>query len=474
MKRIAIIDDTPVAQPIADVLFELTPDVAIVGAGAAGLVAALAACEAGAEVVVFERDAVPRGSTALSSGLVPAAGTRLQREADVDDTPESLARDVHAKTRGAVDDAVVQSLARSIGPTIDWLVERHRVPWVLAGGFDYPGHAARRMHGLPSRTGEELMDHLVRAVAEAGIDVLTEARVSALYAEGETVRGLRITRPDGSTEDVGARSLVLACCGFGGNRAMLKKHIPLMADAPFLGHTGNVGDGIRWGEALGGVPADMGAFQGHGSVAIPYNIGISWAVMMAGGIQVNRRGERFAHEHRGYSEQALDVLRQPDGIAYDIYDARCHEVTMGFGHYRDAVEAGAIRVAPTASELAALLGLPEGALERTLAAVERYAEGRATDPLGRDFTTRPKLVPPYYAIKVTGGLYHTQGGLAVDPVGRVRRRSGGTLPNLFAAGGAARGVAGPADWGYLAGVGLLSAIGLGRLAGEAAAVSARR
>ena len=455
-------------RPVADARFDFEADISVVGGGCAGLIAAMAARESGAEVVVFERDPVTRGSTALSSGLIPAAGTRLQRDAGIADSPELLAADIRKKARNEIDEVVVRAVAEAVGPAIDWLMERHAVPFSLVEGFQYPGLSVQRMHGTPKRTGEELMDHLYRAATNAGVDVLTDARAEWLYCEGERVRGLCVVRPDGSSEDVASKALVLACCGFGGNRAMVQRYIPIIADAPFMGHTGNEGHGILWGEALGGELRHMGAFQGHGSVAIPYNIGISWAIMMSGGIQVNALGERFANEHRGYSEQAVDVLRQPGGYAFDIYDERCHRIATEMGHYRDAVAAGAIRTGATAAELGSTLGLPAGALERTLANALSFAAGSA-DPLGRDFTTRAELKPPYYAVKVTGGLYHTQGGLAVDGEGRVIRRAGGVLPNLFAAGGSACGVSGPADWGYLAGNGLLLAVALGRLAGTAAA-----
>lgn len=455
-------------RPVAEARFSLDCDVAIVGAGAAGHVATLAASEQGASVIAFERDRVPSGSTGLSSGLVPAAGTRLQRDAGVVDSAGALARDIQRKARHQADDAVVRSLAESIGPTIDWLMDRHGIPFVLVDGFAYPGHGARRMHGPPLRTGQQLMDHLVRAAAEAGVDVVTQAAVQVLYHDGERIRGVRIERPDGSGEDIGCRALVLCCCGYGGNRALVERYMPAAASAVFLGHAGNEGHAVIWGEQLGAELADMTAFQGHGSVAVPHNIGITWAIMMSGGIQVNALGERFANEHRGYSEQALDVLRQPGAIAFDVYDRRCHEVAVGFDHYRHAVAAGAIRIADGIASLEAQCALPSGSLARTLAAVAAYRAG-AEDPLGRDFTSLPPLEPPYHAIKVTGGLYHTQGGLAVDPVGRVKRARGGCFPNLFAAGGAARGVSGPADWGYLAGNGLLSALALGRLAGVAAA-----
>ena len=83
-------------------------------------------------------------------------------------------------------------------------------------------------------------------------------------------------------------------------------------------------------------------------------------------------------------------------------------------------------------------------------------------------TTRPELIPPYFGVKVTGALFHTQGGLVVDGEARVHRAAGGRFPNLFAAGGTAVGVSGPGAWGYLSGNGLLSAVALGRIAGRAA------
>ena len=116
-----------------------------------------------------------------------------------------------------------------------------------------------------------------------------------------------------------------------------------------------------------------------------------------------------------------------------------------------------------------MCGLPAEALQRTLSHVAACARGEAQDPLGRDFRGAPPLAPPYHAIKVTGALFHTQGGLAVDAHARVLDERGAPLPNLWAGGGAARGLSGAHAWGYLSGNGLLSAIALGRLAGQGAA-----
>jgi fumarate reductase flavoprotein subunit len=253
---------------------------------------------------------------------------------------------------------------------------------------------------------------------------------------------------------------------------MVKQYIPEMAQALFFGHTGNQGDGIRWGQALGAATRHLGAYQGHGSVVTPHNILITWAVMMEGGIQVNAQGERFSNEHHGYSEQAVAVLAQPGGVAWNIFDAQRHKLGMDFADYREAMAAGAIKSAPSVAALAAALGLPAAALEQTIAATYRFAEGAAADPFGRDFRGKAPLAAPFYGAKVTGALFHTQGGLVVDGDARVCRADGRTLPNLYAAGGAACGVSGAHVWGYLSGNGLLAAVTLGRLAGRHAAMRA--
>lgn len=420
--------------------------VVIVGAGACGLTAALAARDAGAEVVVLERDASPAGSTALSSGFIPAAGTRYQRAAGVDDSPEIFAADVMRKNHNEADALMVATVCRAIGPTLEWLDERHGVRFDVLQGFTYPGHSRLRMHAVAEKTGEALMAALLRACA--GVDILTSARVTDVDRER-----VRFVRPDGSAEEVAYDALVLACSGFGGHKQMVERYLPEISAALYFGHAGNQGDAVRWGTALGASVMDMTAYQGHGSVATPHGILITWALMTEGGIQVNSRGERFSNEHLGYSEQCLPVLEQPERVAWCIYDERLHQLGMTFPDYRDAHAAGAVKPAPA---------LPK--LDDTLAQVARFAQGKETDPFGRDFTTKPKLVPPYYAVKVTGALFHTQGGLVIDPTARML-----PLPNVFAGGGAARGLSGAHVWGYLSGNGLLSAVGLGAIAGRSAA-----
>ncbi|MEM7744063.1 MAG: FAD-dependent oxidoreductase [Pseudomonadota bacterium] len=453
---------------IEGVAFPVSVGVLIIGAGAAGITAALAAHDRGADVLVLERDPVPLGSTSMSSGFVPAAGTRAQTHQGIEDDATRFAEDIGKKAGGRAVPSLVALATREIAPAVDWLEQAHGLEWEVLDGFLYPGHSRHRMHAVPERTGAALLERLLSAAAAAGIPIATGARVTALYAgpDGQ-VRGAETTRTDGATELIGCDALILACCGYGANREVVARHIPLMADAPYWGHPGNTGDALVWGQGLGAAAACLSGAQGHGSLAHPHGALITWALMMEGGIQVNADGRRFSNEHRGYSEQAVDVLSQPGAVAWCIFDARLREMADGFPDFREAAAAGAV-LQGDAAALARATGLPADALAQTLQDTQAFADGRDQDPHGRDFTTNPPLGIDLFAVRVTGALFHTQGGLMIGDDARVLHQNGQALPNLFAAGGAACGVSGDRLDGYLSGNGLLSAIAFGRVAGREA------
>ena len=452
------------------VAFDVKVPVVIIGAGAAGLVAALSAREAGQDVLVLERDVVPRGSTALSAGLIPAPGTRWQKAAGIVDSPELFGSDIDAKAKGEPEPSLVKTVTEAVGPTIEWLADRHGLPFSLIDDFRYPGHSVCRMHGLPSRSGGELVDRLREATVLSGVDILCDACVTSLFAEPDgRIAGVAFVRPDGSQELIGCGALILACNGYGGNKDLVQRHIPELGTALYFGHEGNQGDALLWGQALGAATRHLSGHQGHGSVAHPHGVLITWATITEGGFQVNLRGERFSDESHGYSEQAAVVLRQPEGLAWTIFDARLAGIARQFEDFRQAEALGAILTADTIEDLARQMGVPMDALKATVQEVDALKHAGATDRFGRDFVGSPPLQPPYCAVRVTGALFHTQGGLVVDGEAHVMRKNGTVLPNLFAVGGAACGVSGSKAEGYLSGNGLLSAVALGRIAGVATA-----
>ncbi len=455
--------------------FDLHVPVVIIGAGAAGLVAALAAQEAGAEVLVLERDSLPRGSTALSAGLIPAAGTSWQRAAGISDDPATFAADILAKAHDEPDAAIVARVTQEVAPALEWLAARHGLPFSVITDFSYPGHSARRMHGLPNRSGEALIDALRSAVERTEIPIICDARVTTLYTDGAgRILGVAFTRPDGTVEEAGCAQLILACNGYGGNKELVAQHIPSLASALYFGHPGNQGEALLWGEQLGAATRHLSGHQGHGSVAHPAGILITWATITEGGVQVNTHGQRFCNEARGYSEQAAEVLRQPDGIAWTIFDARIAGIARQFEDFRQAEAAGAIVEAADWPALAARMNVPADALAATMAQVSAAKSGAAAAAFRRDFSHSAELVAPFRAVKVTGALFHTQGGLEVDGDARVLDANGTAFANLFAAGGAACGVSGAQAAGYLSGNGLLMAVALGRLAGHTAGAATQQ
>jgi flavocytochrome c len=457
--------------------FDASVPVLVVGGGGAGMTAALAAADAGAEVMVLERDATPSGTTSMAQGFICAAATKAQREKGVNDSADAMFADIMKKTRGETDEKLARTIARECGPTIDWLMDGHKFPFdvELAWRTDF-GHSVPRLHGLPSRTGNELLGRLIRAGEDKGVALTTNAHVVDVYADDkDRVLGVGIARPDGTRETLGCDALVLATCGFGANRQMVRRFIPDMGESPYFGHEGDDGEGIQWGMDLGAATADMAAFQGYGALSIESGVLVNYNIVMEGGIQVNQRGERFSNELFDISGQSKQVLAQPNGVAWVLYDDRLRASNLRWPEYQQLTKLGMVKSAPDIAGLAKIIGVPVDVLQKTVADCIAFAGGKGQDSFGRDFTRNPALssAGPYFAAKVTGALFHTQGGLVVDEHARVRRGDGSPMPNLFAGGGTARSISGPGVWGYLPAAGLCMAVTLGRLAGASAAALTR-
>lgn len=451
----------------------LAADVLVAGAGAAGLAATLAAAERGRSVVLCEARENFRAdcNTALSTSMVPAGGSRWQREADVEDSPERFYDDVMRKTRGATDPTVARALIAVAPALVEWLADRWGVPLSLATDFNYPGHSRFRCHAVPDRAGATLHRHLLDAALER--PEVTFACPMTLQAVRLDARGVVasavVAPPGGAAEDLPVGVVVLASGGFGANRDLVRTHMPEIADGLYFGSAGCDGAALSIGRALGADEAYLDSYQGHGSVATPANVMVTWATVMHGAILVNARGARVADETQGYSEFARTTLAQSGGVMWVVLDRRVDDACASFADHRALRESGAIRWFDDARSLAMHIGCDVDTLAATLeaAGAAATAADEAADAFGRTRWEAP-LAPPYGAVKVTGALFHTQGGLRVDGDARVLRH-GVPIPGLFAAGGAAAGISGHGASGYLAGNGLLAALGLGYLAGMAAA-----
>ncbi|MEU4570491.1 FAD-binding protein [Micromonospora sp. NPDC023956] len=443
-------------------------DVLVAGAGAAGLAAALAAARDGRTVVLAEaRETFRQGSnTVMSTSMIPAAGSRWQQAAGIEDSPGRFLADIRAKTHDRADPVVAAALTAVAPELVGWLADECGVPLDLVTDFRYPGHSALRCHSVPDRSGASLHRALLdAATGRDDLHLMVPARLVDVHLDSAgTVRAAELERPDGTREVLETPTVVLATNGFAADPELVRRHLPEIAHGVYHGGEASRGDALRLAERLGLDTGYLDAYQGHGSLAVPDAILLTWAVVMHGGFLADSAGLRFGDETVGYSEYAVPVLARPGGQAWAIYDRRVHDACLAFKDYLDVVAAGAVRWADDVDALATVLGAPVGTLTATLAAAEAAATGAAPDALGRTGWGAP-LRPPYAAVRVTGALFHTQGGLRVDRHARVLR-DGAPVPGLYAAGGAAVGISGHGAGGYLAGNGLLSALGLGYLAGR--------
>ena len=438
----------------------------VVGAGACGMVAALAAAKRGVRVLLLEKGNEPAGNTARSTGLIPAAGTRFQREAGIlDDSPELMAEDIFRKNGYESDPGITKVLCEQSGPLVEWLVDEAGCEMVCNTDFLYPGQSRHRMHGPKVGYGSELARSLENAIrVDTRIELFMNSSVEELLSEDGKVTGVETS--DG---EIRADAVVLALNGFGGDREMVERYLgPEAAAALYYGSPNNTGEGIRWGMALGAATGHMGSYQGHASVAAPDGPLVTWGVVVNGAILVNRDGRRFGSETVGYSEYAGAVMAQPGGEAWEIFDAEVYAASLGT-RFDEVVESGKVVSSETLEGLAATFGLPTDAVAKTIDETNRSARGEAQDPFGREEFLGGPLEPPFYGIHVRGALFHTQGGLQVDTSARVLRPDGTHIQSLYAGGGTAVGVSGSGYRGYSSGNGLLAAAVLGKVAGEAAA-----
>src|SRR5215210_6228276 len=403
------------------------------------MVAALAAAKRGVRVLVLEKGNEPAGNTARSTGLIPAAGTRFQREAGVpDDTPELMAEDIFEKNDYESDPEITRLLCEESGPLVEWLVDEIGCEMLCYTDFLYPGQSRHRMHGPKESYGSELVRQLESAMRdEPRIELRTDIPVEGLLWDGRRVTGVETA--DGPAE---AGAVILALNGFGGDREMVGEYLgPEAAAALYYGSPNNTGEGIRGGIALGAATEHMSSYQGHASVAFPDGPLVTWAVVVNGAILVNRRGERFGCESVGYSEYAGAVMAQPGGEAWEIFDEEVYEASRGT-RFEEVIEAGKVVRSENLQELAETFGLPAGALSATVQETNRAARGEVPDPFGREEFSGGPLEPPLYGIHERGALFHTQGGLKVDSLARVLKPDGDPIPGLYAGGGTAVGVSG--------------------------------
>ena len=437
-------------------------DAVIVGAGAAGMLAALRAADAGARVALIDAADGTQSNLTVSSGMFSAAGTRFQAAAGIEDSPARWVGDIRQKIGTAVDPAILAAVTGRSAGVAHFMADRLGLP-IRVMDLTLPGHTAARVHTGPAASGAELAAMLQAAAQRSPhIEFMQHTRAEELIVQQGRVCGVRT-----SSGPVLARLTLLASGGFAANRDMIARHAPEILGAVNIGLGPNDGWAVQAGRALGGAVMLMDSYQGQGHTTPCGRARLGAGLAQFGAIALNAEARRFADETMGPSEFGAAVLAQPGRTAIELFDRVTHDQAWQLSSYRSAFEQGLILEAPTLDALATKFSLPLPTLQETMQAWREAVEG-SPDPFGRRTGLRI-LQPPFLAARITGALAHTQGGLRVDSAARVLRDDGAAIPGLLAAGGAAASISGRGAAGYLPGNGLAQALTLGMIAGETVA-----
>jgi len=460
---------------------EVDVDVVVVGSGAAGLCAALAAREAGAaRVLVAEAEGVVGGSSRLSGGLIMGAGTRYQRALGIEDDADALFHDYLTVNRWNVDAGVVRRLADLAGPTVDWLGDlgvEFAERLVFGGDERVP-----RVH-VPVGRGAGVVEVLTRHVREAGVDIALGRRVDRLLVEDGAVVGVAV-----GDDEIRSSAVVIASGGFANAPELMQRHFPSAAatgNAWYIGADGSRGDALALAEQVDAqlIGHDRGLRLLHTGFAKIYEAYLpGWLVL------VNQSGHRFCDETAPYGMMDFLVREQGDRVFALLDHAVLEAAAHGSARYKqlipgaknrsphwnlDVIEQmvaeGRVVRGDTVEAVAEGLGLSPRAVS---GAVRRYnahvAAGCDADFAKSSTFLEPLSTPPFYGVEMRPStVCFTAYGLRIDSDARVLDVAGEVVPGLFAAGECTGGVVGAQYVG--SGNSYANCTVFGRIAGASAA-----
>lgn len=451
-------------------------DVVVIGGGLAGYCAAHTAAEAGAQVLLLEKQSEIGGSTVLSGGFLAFAGTDLQKAAGIEDSNELLVSDLKNSGGRENDERLLNVYAEHQLEACQWLMN---IGVTFKGVQLSSAQSVPRAHATDPQVLMKLVADCAHRTGRVRTVLSAPAERLIRMRQGDPVVGV-LAKLGGTSQAIRARrGVVLAAGGFSRNAEMLKNFVPGQAKAVNYGGAGNTGDGIKMAWALGAGFRDMGYIKGTFGFHVNARTqpGRDWTKLFVyrGAIAINQHGKRYVDESLSYKLLGDAVLRQPDAMAYQMFDQgimdQAADGVPPFD-FRSAERRGLLLRADSIDALAARMGVDAATLASTVRRYNDFLERGRDEDFGRDglSTHYGKLVkiehPPFYAYPCTSGLIATYCGLTVDPDARVIDVFGEPIGRLFAAGELMGGFHGVA---YMTGSSLGKCVIFGRIAGHNAA-----
>lgn len=490
-------------------------DVVVVGAGGAGMTAAITAAQAGKTVIIVEEAAITGGNTSRATGGMNAAKTELQDEntfgeeagvekglaaadaydnlADLKATVAQQWADYQANPEGYFDSVelfildtmvggkginnidLVTTLANNSADAIDWLANLG-TPIALTDVSSFGGASVKRIHrplnaeGKTVSVGSYMVPLLEENCKSLNVEILTETEATSIIMNEGAAAGIVAVNGE-TTYTINAKSVVLASGGFGANLDMVVEYKPELAGFASTNASTITGDGIKMAMEAGAATVDMEQIQIHPTVYVSETGStslITEGLRGDGAILVNQEGVRFCDEVGTRDAVSAAELAQTGSYAYLIVDQAMVDASSVIAGY---ITKGLTMNAEgqSAADLAATLGCDAATLENTISTWNSYVEAKEDPEFGRTSFANP-LVDSYYAIKITPAVHHTMGGIAINTSAEVLNAEGTAIANLFAAGEVTGGVHGA---NRLGGNAVADIVVFGRIAGASAAANAQ-
>ncbi len=450
-------------------------DVVVIGAGGAGLTAAIEAKNNGAAtVVVLEKMASVGGNTVRSGGGINAAETRIQKSLGVPDTKETHFRDTMAGGDLTGDPELVHFFTDNAADTVHWIIDYVGAEYLTDYLIHFGGHSYARAVAPKYNSGENLIAKLKDKAEEIGVIIKTSTEATDLIMADGRVAGVTAKKSGQTITFNASKSVIIASGGFVANVEMRKKYNP-MFDESYKLYTvspGSTGDGIVMAQAIGADVTQMDYIQSFPtSNPITGELSDISFTRFAGAILVNQKGNRFVEELERRDVISTAILAEPENYAYLVWNEEIGKAGNTMANNQDEfeklTEQGLIVKADTMAEAAEFFKIPADQLNATVAKVNEYAKA-GIDP---DFNHRGGLVDlsvgPFYIERITPSVHHTMGGLKIDVNTRVLDKNGNPIPGLYAAGEVTGGIHGA---NRLGGNAIADILVFGRAAGKNAAL----
>jgi len=496
---------------------EETVDVVVVGAGGAGMTAAITATDAGKKVIVVESQPIAGGNSVRSTGGMNAAKTPYQDKnefkeaAGVEktlataaekfadnatitalaatvksqwdayqanpqgyfDSVELMELDTMIGGKGKNNPELVKALAENSAAAIEWLAS---IGAEVKNVGAFGGASVKRIHrpvnadGKVTAVGAYIVPILEKNLQDRNVQFLFDTTANEIIMKDGKAVGIKGTGKDGHKVTINAKSVVIATGGFGANAEMVEKYKPELKGFATTNAEGAQGQGIDMATAAGAATVDMDQIQIHPTVHIEEDGNahlITEGLRGDGAILVNAEGKRFYDEVSTRDKVSAAIIEQTDKSAWLIVDQTMVDKSAVIAGY---IKSGYTVTGATYEELAKAMGVDEATFTSTMNTWNQAVEAKSDAEFGRTSFANPLTTAPYYAIKITPAVHHTMGGIVINPKAEVLNEKGEAISGLYAAGEVTGGVHGA---NRLGGNAVADFVVFGRISGQSAADNAK-